>query len=109
MSKRYNTIQNVYYKHFYSQTRLPNRHYPSQLLLLPHTSPVTENEVENVINTVKGKSSAAFDEIPEFVVNGKCIKKNPYTYIINIYVKFFILFSCISGKTKLPEDGLDRL
>jgi hypothetical protein len=27
-------------------------------------SPVTENEVENVINKLKGKLSAGFDEIP---------------------------------------------
>ena len=53
------------------QTRLPNGHYPSQLYILSHTSPVTENEVESVINTVKRKSSAGFDEIPEFLAKGK--------------------------------------
>jgi len=31
-------------------------------------SPVTGNEVENVINKLKGKSSAGFDEIPEVLV-----------------------------------------
>ena len=41
-------------------------------------SPVTENEVENIINTLKGKSSAGFDEIPEFLVK-RCSNyiKNP--------------------------------
>jgi len=53
------------------QTQLSNRYYPSQLHILPHTSPVTESEIENVINTAKGKSSAGFDEIPEFLVKGK--------------------------------------
>jgi hypothetical protein len=75
-----------------SQTRLPLSHYPSQLhilqqiiYILHHTSPVTENEVENVINTVKGKSSAGFDEIPEFLVKGKFtlyLKKTLHTYLI---------------------------
>ena len=36
------------------------------------TSLVTENEVENVINTLKGKFSAGFDEIPEFLVK-RCL------------------------------------
>ena len=47
------------------------------------TSLVTENEVENVINTSKGKFSAGFDEIPEFLVK-HClhyIKKTSYTNI----------------------------
>ena len=41
-------------------------------------SPVTENEVENIINKLKGKSSAGFDEIPEFLVK-RCSNyiKNP--------------------------------
>ena len=45
-------------------------------------SPVTENEVRNVINTLKRKSSAMFDEIPEFLVK-HCLHyiKNPYSYI----------------------------
>ena len=40
-----------------------------------------ENEVESVITSLKGNSSAGFDEIPEFFV--KCclhyIKKTSYT------------------------------
>ena len=46
---------------------------------------VTEYEVENVINTLKGKFSAGFDEIPEFLVKCclHCIKK-PLTYTFNI-------------------------
>jgi hypothetical protein len=80
------------------QTRQPFKHYPSQLhilsqiiYILPHTSPVTENEVENVINTVKGKTSAGFDEIPEFLVKGKFTSyyKN-VTHVFNMFVKFGI-------------------
>ena len=39
---------------------------------------VTENEIEIVINKLKGKFSAGFDEIPEFLVK-RCTHhiKNP--------------------------------
>jgi hypothetical protein len=46
----------------------------------------------NITNTVKGKSSAGFDEIPEFLVKGKFtlyLKKND-THIFNMLVKFGI-------------------
>ena len=54
-------------------------------------SPVTENEVENVINKLKGKSSAGFDEIPEFLVR-RCLRyiKKPLTHILNISLRFGI-------------------
>jgi hypothetical protein len=39
-------------------------------------SPVTENEVERVINSLKGNSSARFDEIPEFLAVYITFKKN---------------------------------
>ena len=45
--------------------------------------PVTENEIEKVINKLKGKFSAGFDEIPEFLVK-RCthhIKKTPNPYM----------------------------
>ena len=48
--------------------------------------PVTENEIEKVINKLKGKSSAGFDEIPEFLVK-RCthhIKKTPNPYNPNL-------------------------
>jgi hypothetical protein len=41
--------------------------------------PVAENEVESVTSSLKGNSSAGFDEIPEFLVK-QCVrylKKNP--------------------------------
>jgi len=52
---------------------------------------VTENEVENVINTLKGKFSAGFDEIPEFLVK-QCFYyiKKLLTQTLNITVKFEI-------------------
>ena len=55
------------------------------------TSPVTENEVENVINTLKGKSSAGFDENPEFLVK-LCLHyiTKPLTHIFKTSVKFGI-------------------
>ena len=55
------------------------------------TSLVTENEVENIINTLKGKFSAGFDEIPEFLVKLSLhyIKKL-LTQTFNITIKFGI-------------------
>ena len=54
-------------------------------------SPVIEIEVENVIKMLKGKSSAGFDEIPEFLVKC-CIKfiKVPLTHVFNLSLKFGI-------------------
>jgi hypothetical protein len=51
-------------------------------------SPVTENEVESVINSLKGNSSAGFDEVPEFLVKRSLhyIKK-PLAHVCNISVK----------------------
>ena len=53
--------------------------------------PVTENEIEKVINKLKGKFSAGFDEIPEFLVK-RCTHhiKKPLTHICNISLKFGI-------------------
>ena len=50
--------------------------------------PVTEIEIEKIINKLKGKFSAGFDEIPEFLV--KCCThhiKKPLTHICNISLK----------------------
>ena len=41
---------------------------PSNIFLYP----VTENEVENVTQSLQGNSSAGFEEIPEFLVK-QCI------------------------------------
>ena len=48
-------------------------------------SPVTEHEVENVINKLKGKFSAGFDEIPEALVKhcSHYIAK-PLTHVFNL-------------------------
>ena len=55
------------------------------------TSPVTENEVENVINKLKRKSAAGFDEIPEFLVKRRShYIKNPLTHVFNISLRFGI-------------------
>ena len=54
-------------------------------------SPTMENEVESVINSLKGNSSAEFDEVPEFAVKRylhyiKKKKKN-LTHVCNISAK----------------------
>jgi hypothetical protein len=56
------------------------------------TSPVTENEVESVIKTLKGRSSAGFDEIPEFLVK-LCLHyiRKPLKHIFNISVNLEFL------------------
>jgi hypothetical protein len=64
-------------------------------------SPVTENEVENIINKLKGKSSARFDEIPEFLVK-RCSNyiKEPLTHIFNISLSLGI-FPDLMKKAKI--------
>ena len=42
-------------------------------------SPVMENEVERVINSLKGNPSARFDEIPEFLAVYIIFKKKLFT------------------------------
>ena len=62
---------------------------------------VTENEVENVINKLKGKSSAGFDEIPEFLVK-RCshyIKKT-LTHVFSISLRFEI-FADLMKRAKI--------
>jgi hypothetical protein len=49
-------------------------------------SPVMENDVERVINSLKGNSSARFDEIPEFLAVYLIFKKN-CSLLCNISVK----------------------
>jgi hypothetical protein len=46
--------------------------------------PATENEIECVTKRLKGKCSAGFDEIPEFLVK-QCIQniKKPLAHIYN--------------------------
>ena len=53
------------------------------------TFPGTENEDENVINTLIAKSSIGFDEIPELLVK-RCLHyiNESLTRIFNISVKF---------------------
>jgi hypothetical protein len=48
-------------------------------------SPVTEDEVQNVVSKLKGKFSAGYDEIPEKLVK-ECIQfiKKALTFILNI-------------------------
>jgi hypothetical protein len=55
-------------------------------------SPVNETEVENVVKMLKGKTSARFDEIPEFLVK-RCINffKVPLTHVFNLSLKFGII------------------
>jgi hypothetical protein len=64
-------------------------------------SPVTENEVENLINKLKGKLSAEFDEIPEVLVKhcSHYIAK-PLTHIFNLSFKFGI-FPDLMKKAKI--------
>ena len=64
-------------------------------------SPVTENEVENVINNLKGKSSSGFDEVPEFLVK-RCTHyiKKPLTHVFNISLRFGI-FPDLMKKAKI--------
>ena len=54
-------------------------------------SPLTENEVENVIDSLKGNSSAGFNEIQEFLVI-RCLHyiKKPLTHACSISVKYGI-------------------
>ena len=63
--------------------------------------PVTENEIEKVINKLKGKFSAGFDEIPESLVK-RCTHhiKKPLTHICNISLKFGI-FPDLMKRAKL--------
>jgi hypothetical protein len=51
-------------------------------------SPVTEEELQNIISKTKGKSSAVYDEIPEYLVK-ECIKyiKKPLSFIFNTSLK----------------------
>ena len=51
-------------------------------------SPITENEVENVISKLKGKLSSGFDEIPEILVKhcSHYIVK-PLTHVFNLSFK----------------------
>ena len=64
-------------------------------------SPVTEIEVENVIKMLKGKSSAGFDEISEFLVK-LCIKsiKVPLTHVFNLSLKLGV-FPELMKKAKI--------
>jgi hypothetical protein len=47
-------------------------------------NPVTENEVEKVIQNLKGKRSSGFDDVPDSTVK-KCVQfiKRPLTDICN--------------------------
>jgi hypothetical protein len=65
-------------------------------------SPVTENEVENVINKLKGKLSAGFDEIPEVLVKpcSHYIVK-PLTHIFNLSFKFGIFPDLMKNDTSM--------
>jgi hypothetical protein len=49
--------------------------------------PITEQEVECVIRKLKGKFSAGYDEIPEYVVK-QCAMyiKGPLTHIYNVSI-----------------------
>jgi len=49
---------------------------------------LTENEVENIIDSLKGNSSAGFNKIHEFLVI-LCLHyiKKPLTHVCNISVK----------------------
>jgi hypothetical protein len=49
--------------------------------------PITENEVECVIRNLKGKFSAEYDEIPEYVVK-ECVRfiRGPLMHIYNIFL-----------------------
>jgi len=51
-------------------------------------SPITETEIKNVINKLKGKYSAVYDEIPEVLVkqSSEYIAK-PLTHVFNLSVK----------------------
>jgi len=64
-------------------------------------SPVTGNEVENVINKLKGKSSAGFDEIPEVLVK-RCSHyiSKPLTHVFNLSFRFGI-FPDLMKKAKI--------
>ena len=64
-------------------------------------SPVTENEVENVVNKLKGKFSTGFDEIPEALVKhcSHYIAK-PLTHLFNLSFKFGI-FPDLMKKAKI--------
>jgi hypothetical protein len=50
--------------------------------------PITEIEIEGVIKSVRSKSSAGFDEIPEYLVK-KCLHyiKKPLVHIVNASLK----------------------
>jgi hypothetical protein len=49
--------------------------------------PITEQEVECVIRKLKGKFSAGYDEIPEFVVKQCAMSiKGPLTHIYNMLI-----------------------
>jgi hypothetical protein len=47
--------------------------------------PITEMEIESVVESLKGKRSAGFDEVPEFLVK-RCIHyiKKPLVHIFNV-------------------------
>jgi hypothetical protein len=64
-------------------------------------SPVTENEVKEVINKLKGKFSAGFDDLPEILVKhcSHLIAK-PLTHIFNLSFKFGI-FPDMMKKAKI--------
>jgi hypothetical protein len=56
--------------------------------------PITENEAECVIKKFKGKFSAGYDEIPEYVVKQHAkFVKGTLAHIYNISIN-----SCISRK-----------
>ena len=49
--------------------------------------PVTEDELNQVVSTLKGKSITGFDQIPEFLVK-ECIQyiKKPLIFIFNVSI-----------------------
>jgi hypothetical protein len=56
---------------------------PNSIAMLP----ITEQEVESVIRKLKGKFSAGYDEIPEFVVKQCAMSiKGPLTHIYNMSI-----------------------
>ena len=66
-------------------------------------SPVTGNEVENVINKLKGKSSAGFDKILEVLVK-RCSHyiSKPLTHVFNLSLRFGI-FPDLMKKAKISH------
>ena len=74
--------QNMYSPHTTTaQTKI--EYCPNSIALLP----ITEQEVEYVIRRSKGKFSAGYDEIPEYVVKQCAVSiKGPLTHIYNMSI-----------------------